>query len=205
MFKKTLIAASLAMTATYSFAAPAPVPATAPTADEAPQVVVFKNVNVFNGTENKLYDNHSVVVTGNKITAITKGNADIPTDAEVIDGEGRTLMPALIDAHMHLTLPKGLLGTNDMRWSEIAIHGQEFAEMYLDMGFGTIRDVGGADGAWTDMERDGRLKEVPRIYASGAPVAPIGSHADVGLQSRRLTDSPQNLELLNIMSNAKRC
>lgn len=87
MFKKTLIAASLAMTATYSFAAPAPVPATAPTAVEAPQVVVFKNVNVFNGTENKLYDNHSVVVTGNKITAITKGNADIPTDAEVIDAK----------------------------------------------------------------------------------------------------------------------
>ncbi|OEF09374.1 hypothetical protein A1QI_14380 [Vibrio genomosp. F10 str. 9ZB36] len=100
---------------------------------------------------------------------------------------------------MHLTIPKGLLGTDDMRWTEIAIHVQEFAEMYLDMGFGTVRDVGGADGSWTDMERDGRLKEVPRIYAAGAP---IGSHADVGLQSRRLTDSPQNLEILNIMSNA---
>ncbi|MFM2642328.1 amidohydrolase family protein [Vibrio chagasii] len=202
MFKKTLIAASLAMTAAYSIAAPAPVQETAPVAAEAPQVVVFKNVNVFNGTENKLYKNHSVVVTDNKITAITKGEADIPADAQVIDGEGRTLMPALIDAHMHLTIPKGLLGTDDMRWTEIAIHGQEFAEMYLDMGFGTIRDVGGADGSWTDMERDGRLKEVPRIYASGAPIAPIGSHADVGLQSRRLTDSPQNLEILNIMSNA---
>ncbi|MDK9739039.1 amidohydrolase family protein [Vibrio sp. D404a] len=202
MFKKTLIAASLAMTAAYSIAAPAPAVETEPTAIEAPQTVVFKNVNVFNGTENKLYNNHSVIVNGNKITAITKGDADIPTDAKVIDGEGRTLMPALIDAHMHLTIPKGLLGTDDMRWTEIAIHGQEFAEMYLDMGFGTVRDVGGADGSWTDMERDGRLKEVPRIYASGAPIAPIGSHADVGLQSRRLTDSPQNLEILNIMTNA---
>ncbi|MGR5258522.1 amidohydrolase family protein [Vibrio astriarenae] len=202
MFKKTLIAVSLAMTTAYTVAAPTPVQETSPTAVEAPQVVVFKNVNVFNGTEDKLYNNHSVVVTGNKITAITKGDVDIPADAEVIDGEGRTLMPALIDAHMHLTIPKGLLGTDDMRWTEIAIHGQEFAEMYLDMGFGTIRDVGGADGSWTDMERDGRLKEVPRIYASGAPIAPIGSHADVGLQSRRLTDSPQNLEILNIMTNA---
>ncbi|WP_394247104.1 hypothetical protein [Vibrio profundi] len=50
-------------------------------------------------------DSHSVVVTGNKNTAITKGEADIPTGAEVIDGEGRTLMPALVDAHMHLTIP----------------------------------------------------------------------------------------------------
>lgn len=202
MFKKTMIAASLALVTATSFAGAIPAPEAAPVAVEAPQVVVFKNVNIFNGTENKLYENHSVVVTGNKITSISEGNAEVPANAKVIDGEGRTLMPALIDAHMHLTIPKGLLGTDDMRWTEIAVHGQEFAEMYLDMGFGTVRDVGGADGSWTAMEQDGRLKEVPRIYASGAPIAPIGSHSDVGLQSRRLTDSPQNLEILNIMTSA---
>lgn len=202
MFKKSVIAASLALVSATAFAAPAPAPAKPPVAVEAPQVVVFKNVNIFNGTENKLYKNHTVIVTGNKITAIQAGDAEAPADAKIIDGEGRTLMPALIDAHMHLTLPKGLLGTNDMRWTEIAIHGQKFAEMYLDMGFGTVRDVGGADGSWTNMEQTGYLEEVPRIYASGAPIAPIGSHADVGLQSRRLTDSPQNLEILNIMTNA---
>ncbi|MGY3569581.1 amidohydrolase family protein [Vibrio paucivorans] len=199
MFKKTLIATSLAFTAACAFAAPAPVQEAAPTAIEAPQVIVFKNVNIFNGTENKLYQNHSVVVTGNKITAISKGVSDVPKDAKVIDGEGRTLMPALVEAHMHLTLPKGLLGTNDMRWSEIAVHAQGFGEMYLDLGFGTIRDVGGADGVWTELEKQGKI-DFPRTYVSGAPIAPVGGHSDVGLQSRRLSDSPQNLELLNIMS-----
>ncbi|MEF1330143.1 hypothetical protein [Vibrio sp. M260121] len=50
------------------------------------------------------------------------------------------------------------------------------------------------------MERDGRLNAFPRTFVSGAPIAPVGGHSDVGLQSRRLTDSPQNLEILNIMS-----
>ncbi|GAL24447.1 prolidase [Vibrio variabilis] len=157
MFKKTLIAASLALTTASAFAAMAPTQASEPTTIEAPQVVVFKNVNIFNGTENKLYNNHSVVVTGNKITAITQGNADVPADAKVIDGEGRTLMPALVEAHMHLALPKGLLGTNDMRWSEIAVHAKGFGEMYLDLGFGTIRDVGGTDGVWTELEKKGEI------------------------------------------------
>ncbi|PSW10746.1 Xaa-Pro dipeptidase [Photobacterium sanctipauli] len=202
MFKKTLIAVSVTMATSIAFAAPV-INNDSTHSQESPseQVVVFNNVNVFNGTDDKLYQDHTVVVTGNKITAVTQGEVDIPANAKVIDGEGRTLMPAMVEAHMHLTLPKGLLGTDDMRWSEIAVHAQEFAEMYLDLGFGTIRDVGGADGSWTDMERSGQLAQVPRIYASGAPIAPIGSHADVGLQSRRLTDSPQNLELLNIMSN----
>lgn len=61
-------------------------------AEEAPQQVLFKNVNVFNGTENKLYEGLNVLITGNKIDKIGKGVAGRP-DATVIDGEGRTLMP----------------------------------------------------------------------------------------------------------------
>ncbi|WP_038889319.1 amidohydrolase family protein [Vibrio campbellii] len=200
MLKKTLIATSLAVVASSLMAAPVVTTTQTETVAEQPQVTVFTNVNIFNGTDNKLFKNQSVVVTGNKITAITEGNPDVPSDAKVIDGEGRTLMPGLVESHMHLALPKGLLGTNDMRWSEIAVHAQGFGEMYLNMGFSTIRDVGGAEGSWTDMERDGRLNAFPRTFVSGAPIAPIGGHSDVGLQSRRLTDSPQNLEILNIMS-----
>ena len=209
-FQKSLIALSIAMASSFSVAAPMSneaslsnaSPNNATESKTAEQTIVFHNVNIFNGTENKLHNDFSVVVTGNKISTIQQGKIKAPDNAKVIDGEGRTLMPALVESHMHLALPKGLLGTDDMRWNEIAIHAKAFAEMYLDLGFGTIRDVGGADGSWTDMERDGRLAEVPRIYASGAPIAPIGSHADVGLQSRRLSDSPQNLEILNIMSNS---
>ncbi|WP_258102478.1 amidohydrolase family protein [Vibrio campbellii] len=141
MLKKTLIATSLAFVAGSLMAAPVVTTSQTETVVEQPQVTVFNNVNIFNGTDNKLYKNYSVVVTGNKITAITDGHADVPSDTKVIDGEGRTLMPGLVESHMHLALPKGLLGTNDMRRSEIAVHAQGFGEMYLNMGFSTIRDV----------------------------------------------------------------
>ncbi|GAM60876.1 prolidase [Vibrio ishigakensis] len=74
------------------------------------------------------------------------------------------------------------------------------AEMYLDMGFGTIRDVGGTDGSWTEMEKEGFLKEVPRIYTSGAPIAPVGGHSDTGAATRTLFDGPTHMEKLGIMS-----
>ena len=66
-------------------------------AKQAPNQVLFKNVNVFNGTDNKLYKNHSVLVEGNIIKAISA--SEIKTNATVIDGGGRTLMPGLIDMH----------------------------------------------------------------------------------------------------------
>ena len=137
-FPKSLIALSIAMASSLAIAAPTPSEKELNNPSSAAQqesITVFHNVNIFDGTQDKLHQGYSVAVTGNKITAIEKGNLTAPEQAKVIDGEGRTLMPALVESHMHLALPKGLLGTDDMRWNEIAIHAQAFAEMYLDLGF----------------------------------------------------------------------
>ena len=65
--------------------------------------IIFKNVNVFDGTADSLYA-ASVSVEGNRITEIAI-DADLSAaDAQVIDGEGGTLMPGLIDVHTHLGL-----------------------------------------------------------------------------------------------------
>ena len=61
---------------------------------EAPLQVLFKNVNVFNGMEDRLYEDLDVLVTGNRIEKIGKGVSGRP-DATVIDGSGKTLMPGL--------------------------------------------------------------------------------------------------------------
>lgn len=66
--------------------------------EAAPQTL-FKNVKVFNGTEDKLIE-ADVLVEGNLIKAVAKG-AKARKDATVIDGGGRTLMPGLIDSHTH--------------------------------------------------------------------------------------------------------
>src|SRR4030095_13804905 len=68
-----------------------------------PSVTLFKNVKVFDGKSDKLTASTSVLVVGNKIEKIGSDIA-APEDATVIDAEGRTLMPGLIDAHWHAML-----------------------------------------------------------------------------------------------------
>ena len=69
-------------------------------------VVLFQNVRVFNGKSSELSAPTNVLVRGNKIEKITTD--DIPTeqspDTTIIDGNGRTLMPGLIDMHWHAML-----------------------------------------------------------------------------------------------------
>ena len=68
--------------------------------DVKPPSVLFSNVNVFDGENEKLIKNANVLVEGNKIKTVSTSRIDTP-DAKVIDGKGRTLMPGLIDAHWH--------------------------------------------------------------------------------------------------------
>jgi imidazolonepropionase-like amidohydrolase len=72
-------------------------------AAQEPQSVLFNNVNIFDGKSDKLLPKMNVLVEGNVITSISK--AKIPAQgAQVIDGDGLTLMPGLIDNHVHLML-----------------------------------------------------------------------------------------------------
>jgi imidazolonepropionase-like amidohydrolase len=66
---------------------------------------VVQNVRVFDGE--RVILRTTVVVTGNTIAAVAP-DAAIPAGATVIDGNGKTLLPGLIDAHTHTIDPKGL-------------------------------------------------------------------------------------------------
>ncbi len=76
--------------------------------------VVIKNARVFDGKSDKLSEDLTVVVVGNKIDKIGK-NLAVPAGATVIDAGRRVLMPGLIDAHVHLAmvLPPAKLLTTD--------------------------------------------------------------------------------------------
>ena len=149
---------------------------------DKPARIIFKNVNVFNGTANKLIKNCNVVVEKNKIKnacAKTVTSADGDT---VIDGKGRTLMPGLIDAHVHLNLqlldnPAGIPGVNLMTWEELGALAKTSADEYLASGFTTVRDLCGShDGMRKHI--DAGTMTGPRIYLSGACISQTSGHGD---------------------------
>lgn len=140
---------------------------------------LFTNVDIFNGVDNKLYKDHYVLVEGNKITQIS--DKSINTEGhEVIDGEGKTLMPGLVDTHVHLRLNEakniedfGINQPTDL----MAYRAVDSANEFLMSGFTTVRDIGANDHSMFIAEREGTI-QAPRIFHVGRLLSPTAGHAD---------------------------
>ena len=173
--------------------------------DAPPPQTLFKNVNVFNGTEDRLYENHQVLVEGNTIKAISAGEIETKSHATVIDGGGRTLMPGLIDSHVHLNLT-GLFHSFDQaefaRWDAVGAMAAANARDYLMDGYTTVRDAcGQGDGLKDLIDKD--ILVGPRIYPSGACIGPTSGHGDWrSPRSRALGGPKSTVEVLGFVEIA---
>ena len=145
--------------------------------------VVITNVNIFDGKQENLEKGMDILIEGNLIKKIG-ANLKAGDGASVIDGGGRTLMPGLIDNHVHLMLNgKSLLDIEaNQTWEDLAINGVAMAKLYLMEGFTTVRDMGGANGGLTRAINAGIIIG-PRVYPSGALIGGRGGHADFALYS----------------------
>ena len=171
IMKKSLMGASL--TAALLFAA------SAVAQDEKPKPqVIFTNVNIFDGKNDKLSEGMSVLVEGNLIKKIAKGSIEANADATLIDGGGRTLMPGLIDGHVHFMINDdyGRIET-DRELADLAYNSVVVARRALMDGFTAARDMGGPAFA---LKRaiDSGLIPGPRIYPSGAFISQTSGHGD---------------------------
>lgn len=153
-------------------------------ADDASAVpkTIFKNVNVFNGTDNKLITGCNVVIEKNKIKDACAKSIKAAKGDTVIDGKGRTLMPGLIDAHVHLNLqnlanPAAIDGVSNMTWEEVGALAYDAAQEYLYSGFTTVRDLCGSHDGLRKHIETGTLTG-PRIYLSGACISQTSGHGD---------------------------
>jgi imidazolonepropionase-like amidohydrolase len=146
---------------------------------DAPRQVLFNNVNVFDGKSDRLAEGMSVLVEGNLIKTVSAEAIDAP-DAFVVDGEGRTLMPGLIDMHSHLCIRNGMLEFRD-DYDQMANGAYVGLVMqdYLDQGFTTVRDAGCNILGVAKAVNNG-IVPGPRIYPSGAFLSQTGGHADTG-------------------------
>jgi imidazolonepropionase-like amidohydrolase len=89
----------------------------------------------------------SIIVEGNKISDVQKGYAAAGPNDKIIDLKNRTVMPGLIDMHVHLeheTNPNAYLQGFTMNPADYAFQSVVYAERTLMAGFTTVRDLGGS-------------------------------------------------------------
>ena len=152
-------------------------------AADSPDQVLFINVNVWDGRSEKLAIGMNVLVEGNLIRTMSPRNIAASRDTRVIEGGGRTLMPGLIDMHTHLMFRYGVaVMRNDFDAQAAGAAAMESLQLYMQMGYTTVRDVGGNSLGLAKNIAEGRLSG-PRIYSSGGAISTISGHNDLAMFS----------------------
>jgi imidazolonepropionase-like amidohydrolase len=138
--------------------------------------------NLFTGTGNTLQPQMTVVVDGNKITAVQKGYTAASGQDKVIDLKNKTVLPGLIDMHVHLetqTRRGGNIDNFTMNPADVAFRSAQYAKTTLMAGFTTVRDLGGS-GINVSLRNaiNAGLIDGPRVLTVGKSIATTGGHAD---------------------------
>jgi imidazolonepropionase-like amidohydrolase len=119
-----------------------------------------------------------VVVEGERIIEVSERPVPVG-DARRLDVHGRTLMPGLCDAHVHVTqLSPDLRSLRHAAPSYVAAQASTVLRAMLRRGFTTVRDAGGADYGLADAVAQG-LFEGPRLLYCGHALSQTGGHGDM--------------------------
>jgi imidazolonepropionase-like amidohydrolase len=140
-----------------------------------PRLTVLRAAWLFDGTSSTLMANPAVVFDGGTITAVDHAWA-APTDADVIDLPGATLLPGLIDTHVHLVFDAGptpveaLAARSD---DEVTAAMTEAGRVALRGGVTTVRDLGDRGYLSLGLRDQAGL---PTIVAAGPPITSPEGH-----------------------------
>src|SRR5690348_12673383 len=147
---------------------------------------LFINGRVLDAERGVSRDGLAVLVQDGRIAEVGAGIA-APSEARTIDLGGRTLMPGLIDCHVHVVAETLDLWGNMVTPSSLAgLRAGRVMEEMLQRGFTTIRDLGGADHGLVRGVEEG-LIDGPRIVICGKGLTTTGGHADL---RKRTDDRP---------------
>lgn len=147
----------------------------------------LKNARVFDGYSKDCPEGMQVLIEGGMIREVSSTPIK-SAEAQIIDIGGRTLMPGLIDAHVHafasdVSVQKVDLAGDPYRTA----HAARMLGHALDCGFTTVRDIGGGDySLWRAIED--RLIRAPRFLYAGKIISMTGGHGDF----RQMSESRHN-------------
>jgi imidazolonepropionase-like amidohydrolase len=159
--------------------------------------ILFKNMSLLDPRWDEPRGGYQVLVEGDHIKEVS----DKPiraADARVVDCGRRTLMPGLIDSHVHVVLSEvNIRNLESIPLTLMTARAVDTMKAMIDRGFTTVRDTGGADwGLKTAVEVG--LVPGPRLFISGRAIGPTGGHSD----SRRRTDQGAPCGCCNAMVHA---
>ena len=139
--------------------------------------LLFRNARIFDGVSADCAEGMYVSVADGLIQEISAHPITM-ANAETIDVAGRTLMPGLIDAHLHAYC-------SDVSMQKIEAAGEPYRTAHavrmlghaLDCGFTTVRDVAGGDYSLAKAIDDGLIR-APRFFYAGKALSMTGGHGD---------------------------
>lgn len=139
---------------------------------------LFTGGRVLDAEQGTLAEGLDVLVTGDRIVAVGPG-IDVPADTTTINVDGRTIMPGLIDCHVHVVAETlDLWGNMTAPASLAALRSARVMNEALLRGFTTLRDLGGADYGLVRAVNEGVIAG-PRIVICGKGLTTTGGHADL--------------------------
>lgn len=139
--------------------------------------IVFHNASLFDSASGELRPRATVTIEGEQIVDVGFGN--VPrADARAIDLAGRTLLPGLIDGHVHVTATiPDFFRLALLPQSLIAAQAKDILAGMLMRGFTTVRDAGGADTGLVQAVERGHFIG-PRLFIAGRAITQTGGHGD---------------------------
>ena len=156
--------------------------------------LLFKNANLLDPRWNEPRGGYEVLVEGELIKEVSAKPIKA-ANARVVDCGKRTLMPGLIDCHVHVFLSEvNIRNLESVPLTLMTARAADLMKGMIDRGFTTVRDTGGADWGIKVAVESGLLPG-PRLFISGRAIGPTGGHSD----SRRRTDAGAPCNCCNAM------
>lgn len=146
-------------------------------------ILAIKNVNVIPMTvENKIIENATVVIEGNKIISI---NTPIPDSAEIIEGKGKWLVPGFIDMHVHNLADINFSANYPTKGATLFTETQDFMLLYVANGVTTAFELSGR------VEHFGQRNEIIKGKVIGPRIA-LAALIDGGDGSGMIANTPSD-------------
>jgi imidazolonepropionase-like amidohydrolase len=144
--------------------------------------LVLRGGRLIDGTGAHAVENATISIQGSKIIDVGQGNdVDVPENSRTLDVTGKTVMPGLIDSHLHLL---GLKTDNYISETMIVPNGLKLlraaksAEVLLQSGYTTVKDTGGINAIYLKQAIAEGTIPGPRILAAGYVVTQTRGHGD---------------------------